>query len=165
MVYPDILSNMDCPFCQAQDSKVIDSRLVAEGRQVRRRRECPQCNERFTTFEVVELAMPRVIKTNGQIVPFDEVKLRRSLTLPLQKRPVTQDDIDSIVARISEHLRRTGEREVSSRLIGEMVMTALAQVDQVAYVRFASVYRDFQDIEAFRQTLDQFAKPALSSKS
>ena len=144
---------MFCPFCQAPDSKVIDSRLVAEGRQTRRRRECTQCSERFTTFEVVELAMPRVIKVNQQITPFDEGKLRRSLTLPLQKRPVSQDDIDNMVARISERLRRTGEREVSSRLIGEMVMDELAQVDQVAYVRFASVYREFKDIDQFMDEL------------
>lgn len=145
---------MHCPFCSAPDSKVIDSRLAAEGRQVRRRRECVACAERFTTFEVIELVLPRVIKSDGRIEPFDEAKLKRSLTLPLQKRPVTSDQIDTALARIGQTLRGLGEREVPSRRIGEAVMNALHGLDSVAYVRFASVYRDFQDVAAFREAVD-----------
>ncbi len=145
---------MHCPFCLTPDSKVIDSRLAAEGRQIRRRRECGQCGERFTTFEVVEVVMPRVIKSNGRIEPFDETKLRRSLTLPLQKRPVTSDQIDNVIAQITQRLRQTGEREITARLIGEEVMRVLQDLDSVAYVRFASVYRDFQDIAAFKTMLN-----------
>lgn len=144
---------MHCPFCNTADCKVIDSRLAAEGRQIRRRRECVQCGERFTTFEVIELVMPRVIKSNGQIQPFDEAKLRRSLMLPLQKRPVTSDQIDTAIAKMSHELRSLGEREIPSRRIGEAVMHVLRDLDSVAYVRFASVYRDFQDVAEFHQVI------------
>ncbi len=149
---------MHCPYCNAPDSKVIDSRLAAEGRQIRRRRECIQCSERFTTFESYDLVMPRVIKTNGRSEPFDEEKLRRSLLLPLQKRPFAMDQVDTILSDIGQQLRALGEREVSSRLIGEKVMQALYALDHVAYVRFASVYRDFQDVEAFRREIDQMGQ-------
>ncbi|HEX5359612.1 MAG TPA: transcriptional regulator NrdR [Fluviicoccus sp.] len=150
---------MHCPFCSAADTKVIDSRLVAEGEQVRRRRECPVCNERFTTFETAELVTPRVIKSDGSRVPFDEEKLRRSMLHALQKRPVSIEQIDSAVQQILHQLRATGEREVKSRLIGELVMEALRRLDQVAYVRFASVYRDFQDVAAFRDEIDRLSPP------
>jgi transcriptional repressor NrdR len=146
---------MHCPFCNTPDCKVIDSRLAAEGRQIRRRRECLACSERFTTFEIIELVMPRVIKSNGQMQPFDEGKLRRSITLPLQKRPVSLDQIDTAIAKISQTLRSLGERELPARRIGEEVMNALRELDSVAYVRFASVYRDFKDVAAFRDAVDQ----------
>ena len=142
---------MHCPFCNAEDTKVIDSRLAAEGAQVRRRRQCTACQERFTTFEIIEAVMPRIIKSNGRIEPYDGQKLRRSVQLPLQKRPISTDNIEAMISRIEKQLRQLGEREVPSKVLGEIVMKELSQIDDVAYVRFASVYRDFQDIEAFKQ--------------
>lgn len=144
---------MYCPFCNAIDTKVIDSRLAAEGYQVRRRRQCVECHERFTTFEVMETVMPRIIKSSGKIEPYDAAKLKRSISLPLQKRPVSIDDIEAMISRIEKALRQMGEREISSKKLGEIVMSELKEMDDVAYVRFASVYRDFQDIEAFRNEL------------
>lgn len=146
---------MHCPFCSADDTKVIDSRLVADGGQVRRRRECLSCHERFTTFEVAELLMPRVIKTDGTREPFDENKLRSGLQRALEKRPVSVEQIETAITQIKHNLQTTGEREVPSRLIGEWVMERLRELDQVAYVRFASVYRSFQDISEFRAELDR----------
>ncbi|NNM51710.1 MAG: transcriptional regulator NrdR [Pseudomonadales bacterium] len=145
---------MHCPFCAEEDTKVIDSRLAAEGNQIRRRRECASCGERFTTFETAELVIPRVIKADGSRQPFDEQKMRKGLMHALQKRPVSLEQIDAAVLRVLSKLRATGEREVKSRLIGEMVMSELRDLDQVAYVRFASVYRNFQDIAEFRSALD-----------
>lgn len=150
---------MQCPYCNADDTKVIDSRLAAEGAQVRRRRQCNQCQERFTTFEVVEVVMPRIIKSNGRIEPYDSQKLRRSIQLPLQKRPVTLDEQEAMISRIEKRIRQLGEREISSKSLGEVVMVELKELDDVAYVRFASVYRDFQDIEAFRQELQNIKPP------
>lgn len=144
---------MHCPFCNAIETKVIDSRLAAEGRQVRRRRQCSECQERFTTFEIVELVMPRIIKSSGKTEPYDDSKLRRSIQLPLQKRPISIDEQDALISRIEMQLRQMGEREIESKVLGEIVMAELKVLDDVAYVRFASVYRDFQDIEAFRQEL------------
>lgn len=155
---------MYCPFCSAIDTKVIDSRLAAEGSQVRRRRQCTECGERFTTFEVMEVVMPLIIKNNGRREPYDYNKLRRSMALPLQKRPVSIDEIDVIVHRIEQRLRQTGEREVSSRTLGEIVMGELKAIDDVAYVRFASVYRDFQDIAAFKAELENFT-PKIDTKN
>ena len=146
---------MHCPFCRAPDTKVIDSRLVGDGEQVRRRRECIACAERFTTFEGAELVTPRVIKSDNTRVPFDDNKLRKSMMHALQKRPVSIEKIDRAIQLIQHKLRASGEREVKSRLIGEMVMTELAKLDKVAYVRFASVYRDFQDVDAFRAEIDK----------
>ncbi|GAA6166747.1 transcriptional regulator NrdR [Sessilibacter corallicola] len=146
---------MHCPFCSAEDTKVIDSRLVAEGDQVRRRRECQGCKERFTTYEVAELLMPRVIKNNGVREPFDEAKLRAGLLRSLEKRPVGTEQIESAIAQIKHFLQATGEREVQSRMIGEQVMRALRGLDEVAYVRFASVYRSFKDLNEFRQEIDR----------
>ena len=146
---------MHCPFCNAADSKVIDSRLAAEGCQIRRRRECTICGERFTTFESYEMVMPRVIKSDTKSEPFDEAKLRRSLMHALQKRPVTQEQIETVLSDIQSQIRRLGERDVRSRTIGEIVMKALFVLDHVAYVRFASVYQDFQDINAFRDQIEQ----------
>ena len=148
---------MQCPFCGAADTKVIDSRLVADGDQVRRRRECISCNERFTTYETAELVMPRVIKTDGTREPFDEQKLRAGIQRSLEKRPVSIEQIEAAIAQIKHALRATGEREVSSRLVGETVMEHLRQLDQVAFVRFASVYRSFQDLDEFRAEIDKLA--------
>ncbi len=146
---------MHCPFCNVADSKVIDSRLAAAGSQIRRRRECLSCGERFTTFESYEMVMPRVIKSNGKNEPFDEEKLRRSLMHALQKRPITQEQIESALSDIQLKIRRLGERDVKSIRIGEIVMKALFALDHVAYVRFASVYQDFQDVDAFRRQIEQ----------
>ena len=144
---------MYCPFCSADDTKVIDSRLVAEGGQVRRRRECVTCRERFTTYEAAELVMPRIIKQNGNREPFDEAKLRAGLQRALEKRPVSLESIESEIGQIKHRLRATGERELDSRVVGELVMDALKRLDQVAYVRFASVYRSFEDLSEFRDAI------------
>lgn len=149
---------MHCPFCQTADTKVVDSRLVAEGGQVRRRRECQQCKERFTTFEVAELLLPRVIKQDGSREPFDEDKLRAGLQRALEKRPVSIEDIEAAINQIKYFLQAMGEREVDSRIVGEKVMEVLRQLDGVAYVRFASVYRSFKDIDEFRAELDRLEK-------
>lgn len=146
---------MHCPFCSYDDTRVIDSRLAGEGTQVRRRRECGQCGERFTTFESAELVMPRVVKQDGSRVPFDEEKLRAGLTRALEKRPVDTEAVDAGLARIMHRIRATGEREVASRQIGEWVMDELRDMDEVAYVRFASVYRSFQDVEAFSEEIER----------
>jgi transcriptional repressor NrdR len=144
-----------CPFCGAQDTKVIDSRLAGEGDQIRRRRECLVCNERFTTYETAELNLPRVVKSDGRRVPFDGKKLRAGLMKALEKRPVSTDQVDAAVARITRRLMSSGESEVDSRRIGELVMDELRQLDQVAYVRFASVYRRFEDVRAFREEIER----------
>ncbi len=149
---------MFCPFCSDKETKVIDSRLVAEGDQVRRRRECVRCGERFTTFETAELVLPRVIKNDGNRQPFDEDKLRSGLLRALEKRPVGLEEIESTLNRIKHRLRATGEREVDTRAVGEMVMQELRDLDEVAYVRFASVYRSFQDINEFREEIDKMGK-------
>ncbi len=140
---------MHCPFCNADDTKVIDSRLVAEGNQIRRRRECLACSERFTTYETAELLMPKVVKSDGTREPFDENKLRSGIQRALEKRPVGVDVVETAITKICHKLRATGERELPSRAVGEQVMDALREIDQVAYVRFASVYRDFQDLSQF----------------
>ena len=152
---------MHCPFCAAEDTKVIDSRLVAEGDQVRRRRECLSCTERFTTYEVAELVMPRIIKQNGNREPFNEDKLRAGFTRALEKRPVSTEDIEAVINKIKNALRATGEREVKSRVLGELVMDHLKQLDKVAYVRFASVYKSFEDISEFQDAIESLqAEPA-----
>ncbi|RLA35285.1 MAG: transcriptional regulator NrdR [Gammaproteobacteria bacterium] len=146
---------MHCPFCAAADTKVIDSRLAGEGTHVRRRRECQSCNERFTTFETAELVMPRVVKRDGNRVPFDEEKLRSGILRALEKRPVDTETVEQAIGHILRALRGSGEREVLSRDIGEQVMAELRELDEVAYVRFASVYRSFQDVNAFREEIDR----------
>lgn len=155
---------MHCPFCGADDTKVIDSRLVADGAQVRRRRECLSCGERYTTFETAELVMPRLVKTDGKREPFDESKLRAGLLRALEKRPVSMEDLEAAITRIMHRLRATGEREVPSRDVGELVMEELRQLDTVAYVRFASVYRSFQDISEFRAEVDRLEKAGKTRK-
>ena len=144
---------MFCPFCSAQETKVIDSRLVAEGHQVRRRRECVVCHERFTTFESAELVMPRVIKRDGSREPFNEDKLRAGLQRALEKRPVSTEKIEQCILSLKSELRATGEREVGSELLGNLIMKALKELDKVAYVRFASVYRSFEDIREFGEEI------------
>jgi transcriptional repressor NrdR len=145
---------MHCPFCGHTETKVIDSRLAGEGRQIRRRRECLDCGERFTTFEAAELLLPRVVKSDGSREPFDEAKLRAGMVKALEKRPVSSEAVEAAVERICHRLRVLGEREVASRQVGELVMEELRHLDEVGYVRFASVYRSFQDVEAFRETID-----------
>jgi transcriptional repressor NrdR len=145
---------MHCPFCSTDETKVIDSRLVAEGDQVRRRRECLECKERFTTYEVAELVMPRLIKQDGSREPFNEDKLRGGLLRALEKRPVSVEEIETQIHQIKHRLRATGEREIQSRELGELVMAALKTLDQVAYVRFASVYKSFQDLAEFRDAIE-----------
>lgn len=146
---------MHCPFCGAADTRVVDSRLAEDGAQVRRRRECPACGERFTTFERAELVLPRVVKRDGTREPFKEDKLRSGLLRALEKRPVRIEAVEAAVGRILRRVRATGEREVPTRRIGEWVMDELRDLDQVAYVRFASVYRSFQDVNAFREEVER----------
>lgn len=146
---------MHCPFCSHEETKVIDSRLAGEGQQIRRRRECLRCGERFTTFETADLVMPRIIKSDARREPFDEQKLRSSLLKALEKRPVGSEALDAALMHICNKLRSLGEREVASRLVGELAMNELHHLDEVAYVRFASVYRSFQDIEAFREEIER----------
>lgn len=144
---------MHCPFCAAVDTKVIDSRLVGDGSQVCRRRQCLECHERFTTFEMAELVMPRVIKSDDIREPFDEEKLRRGMQKALEKRPVSSDDVEMAISYIKSQLRATGEREVPSKMIGNLVMDELKKLDKVAYIRFASVYRSFEDIREFGEEI------------
>jgi transcriptional repressor NrdR len=156
---------MHCPFCAAEDTKVIDSRLVADGDQVRRRRECLSCSERFTTYEVAELLMPKLIKSNGNREPFDETKLRAGILRALEKRPVGVEQIEAAITQIKHSLQATGERELNSRVVGEMVMNALRELDDVAYVRFASVYRSFQDLSEFQEEIERLrASPAKAAE-
>ena len=146
---------MHCPFCGAADTKVIDSRLVAEGAQVRRRRECLTCVERFTSYETAELLLPRLVKRDGNREPFNEEKLRAGMSRALEKRPVAVEQLEEALSRIIHRLRAMGEREVSSRMLGEEVMRELKQLDEVAYIRFASVYRHFKDLNEFREEIDR----------
>lgn len=146
---------MYCPFCGATDTKVIDSRLASEGAMVRRRRECTSCNERFTTFETAELVMPRITKSDGRREPFNEEKLRSGIVRAVEKRPVSTEEIDAAVNRIMKRMRTRGERDFESRKIGHLVMDELRDMDQVAYVRFASVYRSFQDVSAFEEEIER----------
>lgn len=154
---------MYCPFCNTPDSKVIDSRLVGEGNQIRRRRECIGCKERFTTYEIAELVMPRIIKSDGRRSPFDEDKLRTGVMKALEKRPVSVENIEAAINRVMHQLRTLGEREVSAKYVGEIVMRELRELDQVAYVRFASVYRSFQDVNAFREEINRLETQEESS--
>ena len=144
---------MFCPFCAHEETKVVDSRLVSEGDQIRRRRECLQCQERFTTYEKAELVLPRIIKSDGRRTEFDEEKIRSGMTKALEKRPVSTEGIEAAIQQIVHRLRASGEREISSNLLGDWVMEELLKMDEVAYVRFASVYRGFQDLEEFRSII------------
>lgn len=149
---------MRCPFCTAQDTRVLDSRLTNEGDQVRRRRECIACKERFTTFEVAELTLPRVIKRDGTREPFEEKKLRSGMLRALEKRPVSGDEIEAAIHRIKKELMSRGEREVTAHELGEKVMKELSVLDHVAFVRFASVYRSFQDVSEFTDMIKHLQK-------
>lgn len=149
---------MHCPFCGTADTRVIDSRLSAEGDKVRRRRECPRCSTRFTTYEVAELLMPPVVKRDGRREAFAEEKLRTGLLRALEKRPISAERIEETVLRLKNQARASGERELSSARIGEWVMEELRHLDQVAYVRFASVYRSFEDVNAFREEIERLQK-------
>ncbi|MGE5626066.1 MAG: transcriptional regulator NrdR [Bacillota bacterium] len=146
---------MHCPFCNYEDTKVIDSRLAGEGQQVRRRRECEKCGERFTTFETAELVMPRIVKNDGSREPYDEQKLRMGMTRALEKRPVSTEAMEEALQRIIHRLQVSGEREIKSRQIGDWMMEELKSLDEVAYVRFASVYRRFQDVNEFREEIER----------
>lgn len=146
---------MHCPFCGHIETKVTDSRVAAEGTQIRRRRECLKCGERFTTFETAELVMPLVIKGDRSRETFSEAKLRTGMEKALEKRPVPREQVDEAVSRIVQKVRRLGDREVAARTIGELVMDELRHLDEVAYVRFASVYRQFEDVEAFHAEIER----------
>ena len=148
---------MKCPFCSYEESKVIDSRLVADSSQIRRRRECNRCNERWTTFELAELLMPKIVKQDKSRVPFDEIKLKEGISRSLEKRPVSQEDFETLIELIKRDIRGFGEREVSSRVIGETVMKHLRKIDEVAFVRFASVYRSFQDPLEFSEEVKKLS--------
>jgi transcriptional repressor NrdR len=149
---------MHCPFCGHEETKVTDSRLAGEGRQIRRRRECLACSERFTTFETAELVMPMVVKNDSSREPFDESKLRGGIVKALEKRPVSREAVEGAISHVCHRLRALGEREVHSRVIGELVMEELRHLDEVAFVRFASVYRSFQDVEAFREEIERLRR-------
>ncbi len=152
---------MHCPFCGATDTKVVDSRLVTNGDQVRRRRECLLCEERFTTFEIADLNLPRLIKQDGSRQPFDEAKLRAGMLRALEKRPVSLELLEDSIGQIKHKLRATGEREVKSLIVGELVMNELRRLDEVAYIRFASVYRRFQDLNEFRKEIERMSQEPL----
>jgi len=154
---------MYCPFCGHIETKVTDSRLAGEGRQIRRRRECLSCGERFTTFETAELVMPMVVKGDRSREAFDEAKLRSGMEKALEKRPVPRDQLDEAVSRITHKVRSLGDREVQSRAIGELVMDELRQLDEVAFVRFASVYRHFEDVEAFHEEIQRLRSQRAQS--
>lgn len=149
---------MQCPFCKAPDTRVIDSRLAEDGTQVRRRRVCERCAGRFTTFERAQLSMPNVVKRNGDPEPFDETKLRRGIEHAMYKRPVTPERIDQAIANVMRKMRESGEREIASRQVGEWVMEELRELDHVGYVRFASIYRAFSDVNAFRDEIERLER-------
>ncbi|MDR9432955.1 MAG: transcriptional regulator NrdR [Spiribacter sp.] len=145
---------MRCPFCYTHDTRVVDSRLASDGDQVRRRRECVDCAERFTTYESAELVMPRVVKRDGARVLFEEQRLRSGMLRALEKRPVATEAVELALNRIRQRIQALGEGEVPASRIGEWVMEELRELDQVAYVRFASVYRSFEDVSAFREVIE-----------
>ncbi len=153
---------MKCPFCGCDDTQVKDSRNADDNTAIRRRRECPECGSRFTTFERIQLRELTVVKKNGEKTPFDRDKLARSIQIAVRKRPVTPERVEKIVNSIQRRLETSGEAEIPSTTIGQYVMDALSNLDHIAYIRFASVYKDFRevkDFEDFVETIDQFAKP------
>tara|TARA_B100000927_G_scaffold58403_2_gene45276 strand:- start:29887 stop:30339 length:453 start_codon:yes stop_codon:yes gene_type:complete len=149
---------MYCPFCSSKETKVVDSRLVAGGSQIKRRRECTKCGERFSTYEEAELVMPRIIKSNDRREPFDEEKLRAGFHKALEKRPVSSEKIENSIQIIKDSIRKIGEREVGSQVLGKQVMNQLKELDEVAYVRFASVYQNFQDVKDFTDEISELSK-------
>jgi len=154
---------MYCPFCRATDTKVIDSRLVSDGHQIRRRRECTTCSERYTTFESAELVMPRIIKRDGSREPFNEDKMRNGFLRALEKRPVSVEQVELSINKVKSHMRATGEREITSELLGNFIMEQLKELDKVAYVRFASVYRSFEDVKEFGEEIARLGNDNVSS--
>ena len=150
---------MKCPFCGSTDTQVIDSRVTEPGDSIRRRRRCLACQKRFTTYETVELRLPQVVKTDGTRSDFDVAKLRNGFQRALHKRPVPTEFVDQAVDRVVGHVLARGEREIASRQIGELVMQELYKLDKVAYIRFASVYRSFQDVSDFRDALKEVEAP------
>ena len=156
---------MKCPFCGHPDTQVVDSRGADEGDFIRRRRRCVECDRRFTTYERPELSMPSVVKRNGSRHDYEASKLRASLSLALRKRPVSTEDVDAVVMRIEDKLLTSGEREVSTEFLGELVMSELKKLDKVAYVRFASVYKSFEDIGEFVEAIREMQGPPLRRKT
>ena len=156
---------MKCPFCGHPDTQVVDSRGADEGDFIRRRRHCVECDRRFTTYERPELSMPSVVKRNGSRHDYEASKLRASLSLALRKRPVSTEDVDAVVMRIEDKLLTSGEREVSTEFLGELVMAELKKLDKVAYVRFASVYKSFEDIGEFVEAIREMQGPPLRRKT
>jgi transcriptional repressor NrdR len=155
---------MKCPFCQCDDTQVIDTRVSEEGDVIRRRRRCAHCDKRFTTYERIELSMPVIVKKNGSRTEFDPAKLRSSMMLALRKRPVSAEAVDGAIHRIEEKLRSSGEREIISGHIGELVMRELKRMDKVAYIRFASVYKSFEDIDEFQDAIAEVRKERRPAK-
>jgi transcriptional repressor NrdR len=153
---------MYCPFCSEKDTKVIDSRLVSDGHQIRRRRECIACHERYTTFETAELVMPRIIKRDGTREPFNEDKMRSGFSRALEKRPVSIEQVELSINKLKSQLRATGEREVTSEMLGNLIMAQLKELDKVAYLRFASVYLSFEDISEFADEIARLGKESLN---
>ncbi|MCP3714039.1 MULTISPECIES: transcriptional regulator NrdR [Paraburkholderia] len=154
---------MRCPFCRHEDTQVVDSRVSEDGAAIRRRRRCPACDKRFTTYERVELAMPSIVKKDGSRTEFDRRKIMASMQLALRKRPVAADAIDAAVARIEDQLLGSGEREVRSERLGELVMGELRELDKVAFVRFASVYRRFEDVSEFEDVIEEFRRAGAAN--
>lgn len=150
---------MKCPFCSCEDTQVIDSRVSEAGDSIRRRRRCIACDKRFTTYEVVELRMPQLVKSNGTREEFDENKIRTGFSRALHRRPVPTNLVEDAISRVIQKILSLGEREIASRRVGELVMAELRKLDNVAYIRFASVYRDFQDVDDFRNVLKEVQKP------
>ena len=149
---------MKCPFCGSSDTQVADTRLSEEGDSIRRRRRCVSCDRRFTTFETAEVRPPQVVKVNGHRADYDREKVRVSFMRALHKRPVSTELVDEAITRIDQKVLSGGEREIASRRIGEMVMAELAKLDKVAYIRFASVYRSFQDVDDFRDVIREVSR-------
>ena len=155
---------MRCPFCSGEDTQVVDTRSNEGTNVIRRRRKCPKCDKRFTTYERVELNLPAVVKRNGTRTEFDRAKLRASMALALRKRPVATEDVDAAVDRIEEKLRALGEREIPTSRVGDLVMRELAKLDKIGYIRFASVYRSFESPDEFREAVQEVKSPRRRGK-
>lgn len=155
---------MKCPFCGAADTTVVDTRINEDGDIVRRRRRCLTCDKRFTTYERAEIRLPQVVKKNGSRVDYDREKLRSSLMLALRKRPVTTESVEAAITRIEEKLLALGEREIASEKVGEMVMRELKKLDKIAYIRFASVYRNFEDVDEFSEAVREVTVPVRTDR-
>ena len=155
---------MYCPFCGDQETKVVDSRLAGDGYQIRRRRECTGCAERFTTFESAEFVLPKLVKTDESREPFDETKLRSGILKATEKRPISSEAIEELISRVIRKVQKMGEREIQSRLLGEIVIEELREIDEIAFVRYASVYRRFQDVEEFEKEIESLRDATPTEK-